>query len=497
MSSDRILRNARLSAIQALVSGAILFLLYRFLVKSLGIEALGIWSLVFALTTVGKVADLGISGGVTRFVARALAQGEEGRAVAHVETAVLTVAVIFLLLGVLLYPLFFLFLGWLTPTHHAEAVRLLPYALLALWIGNVGAVFQAALDGAHQMGRRSLFGMGATMLFFAGALFWVPRAGLLGLAYAQLLQGTVLGIVSRWYLKKELPSLLRLPRRWERSAFREMVGYGSKLQVMGICSMLFDPTTKLLLSRLGDVAAVGYYEMASRMVQQVRGLVVSGSQALVPAVSDLSEREPSRAVAFYTESYRIIFFITVPLMSGLVASTMQISVLWLGADNAVFCISAVLLTVGWAVNSLSGAAFFFGLGSGMLRWNLIGALSMALLNLIGGIAAGVLFGQLGVVVAAAVALCVGGLITIMGYQRDLGASGLALVPRESQDLLATSLLAAAVAALAFIELSSRGARTLALVLPSGLFCALVSGAFWRHPLRPRLRRWVAFPEIAR
>ena len=61
-----------MSLVQVVLVGISLFILYRFLLRSIGIERMGVWSVVLATTSVANVANLGISASVVRFVAKYL-----------------------------------------------------------------------------------------------------------------------------------------------------------------------------------------------------------------------------------------------------------------------------------------------------------------------------------------------------------------------------------------------------------------------------------------
>ena len=74
MSARRLARNSVSSVLQVVVSTIISFALYRFLASHLSISEIGIWSLVLATTASGRLGDLGVGGGVVKFVANDLAQ---------------------------------------------------------------------------------------------------------------------------------------------------------------------------------------------------------------------------------------------------------------------------------------------------------------------------------------------------------------------------------------------------------------------------------------
>jgi O-antigen/teichoic acid export membrane protein len=66
-------RNSLYAVGEVVVSGLSLFLLYKKVVNTLGVEALGVWTLVLATTSLGRFADIGAASGLSRFVASAKA----------------------------------------------------------------------------------------------------------------------------------------------------------------------------------------------------------------------------------------------------------------------------------------------------------------------------------------------------------------------------------------------------------------------------------------
>src|SRR5712692_4660790 len=420
----QIASNAKLAALQIVASAGVLFFLYRFLVRTIGIEAVGIWSVVLATTSVGRLADFGVAGSITRFVARALGQGLTQKAAEYAQTAIITAAVVFCALGLIAYPILHRVLGLIIPVRSLSiATSLLPYALVSFWLANVGAVVQGALDGTHRIDLRSRVVVLASLVYFVSAVLLVLRQGLLGLALAQLLQGALV-LVSSWIvLRRCLPPLPPFPVVWRSAVFKEVIAFGAQLQLISVTILLAEPTTKALLARFGGLSSAGYFEMATRMVQQVRALLINTNQVLVPAFADLQERGRDLVVQLYRDSFRVVSYLAVPLLGGLVALIPLISEWWIGHYEATFVLYATLLAFGWFVNILCAPAYFLGVGTGHMRWNVLGNVATGALNVIGGITLGLLYGGTGVVVAAVVALSAGSLLILVMYHLGQGQGG--------------------------------------------------------------------------
>ncbi len=492
MANRRLLINAGMSVVQILAMSVLLWFLYRFLLRSIGVEMLGVWSLTLAAAVAARAGDLGFSASVVKYVASHLARSDETRAAQVVETAALSAGALTGLISLAAFPLLRWGLAHLLKNESLQAAEnLLPYALGYLCLSSVAGVFQSAFDGCQRMAARSLLVIAGEAVHLALCYWLVPRHGLLGLAYARLTQTAVFLVINWLALKRFLPKLSWLPIRWRLEAFREMMVYGLNAQVVWLVSLLHDPLTKSLLVTFGGTALVGYYEMASRLVSQLRTAIIAANQSLVPVIAGLHEEQPDATNRLYRESYRLLFFFGVPLFALLGAALPVISELWIGHYEKRFVLCAALLVAGWLGNLLSAPAYFVNLGIGELRWNTISHLVLGVLNLILGWTLGKAFGGYGVAAASALALIASGATLIAAYHRKWNVSFAELLPPASFQLLASGILGSLVGAMVYYKL-----RPAIELWPVAGLVALLSGLLiavsaWFHPTRKRLSDWLA------
>ncbi len=209
-------RNIFAIVSQVIVSGAILFILYRYLFYQLGVEQIGIWSLVTSITSISRIGDLGLSGGVVKFVAQALGKNETNRAADVVQTVTLTLGGLLAVLLVIGYPLFALALGYFLPEHGIPiALSILPYTLASLWVMVIVSVFSGGLDGCLRMDIRGLLTGLSYVAYLGFAILLVPKYGLKGVVIAQLIQSSGLMFILWWMLRKQLKVLPLIPWHWK------------------------------------------------------------------------------------------------------------------------------------------------------------------------------------------------------------------------------------------------------------------------------------------
>jgi O-antigen/teichoic acid export membrane protein len=491
MQKRQILINTITLVSQVLVTGGILFFLYRFLINTIGVEQLGIWSVVLASTSVTNIANLGLSSSVVKFVAKYSAQNKNEKVSGVIQTAAISVGVLVGFFLLFVYPFANWLLSLVVPLSGLKAaLSILPYALVSYWIILIAGVFQAGLDGCQRIELRSMIFMAGALLHLIFAFIFVPIYGLMGLAYARVIQ-TVIVLICSWLIAKRIILILpAFPYRWSRNLFREIIGYGINYQVISISYMLWDPTTKALLTKFGDLTMVGFYEMASRMVVQLRAFIVSASQVLVPAIADLEEKNPEKIQSVYLTSYQLIFYLALPLCSLIILCTPVISILWIGHYEGIFITFSILLAIGWFLNTLSVPAYYSGLGSGKLLWNVISYISIGTMNAVLGIFLGMYHGGMGVVIAWVVSLAIGSSIIYLFYHINNDIPLMELIPKTSKMLVVTCIVCILISRIMFNKFDyiinpfvSNGIITFAIFI-------ILLIHLWFHPMRKRLIGWI-------
>lgn len=491
MQKRQVIINAITSIVRVIIIGVVFFILYRFLLNTIGVEQLGIWSLVLATTSVTQIANFGLGGSVIKFVAKYVAREENKRVSGIIQTAAISVGVFVGLTLLICYPIAKLVLRLVIPNESFPlALSILPYAFFALWFMVVTSIFQAGLDGYQRIDLRSTLLMGGAILHLLLCFIFAPKYGLMGVAYARVIQNIAV-LFSSWFLLKRCIPLLPIFRfKWNKSLFKEIIGYGLNYQVISISSMFYDPLTKALLSKFGGLSMVGYYEMASKMIQQLRLLIVSANQVLFPAIANLKEKTPEKIQSVYLTSYQLVFYLALPLFSLIIVCTPLISVLWIGYYENIFVTFGILLAIGWFLNTLGAPAYYANLGIGELRWNVVSYITVTLGNAILGFLLGMLYGGIGVVVAWIVSLAVGGSIIYLSYHIRHKIPLLELMPKASK-LIMIACLVSVISALIIqnkLDHSLNTIETNSVILLS--FLIIVFFPLWFHPMRRRLVGWV-------
>ncbi len=357
-------RNGLLAAAQVVLTSIGYLFAYRVMSSTVGIEVIGSWSLCLAFGSVATLADLGASDGMGRTVAqRAVDPHPEGL------RRVLVTGLAFcglgcLVGGLLCYVVARTLLPQLLsdPSALATTLAVLAPALLVAGLNALGLSCQAVLEGLERYSSRFFAGAAGTVVFVAAILLLVPAAGLLGVVWAYLAQAMVLLAISGtlcWRLTKPAERVAA-DHVTSPSVLRELIRIGLPVRATGLMTVLLDPLTRLAVTYFGGTASAGHYEVAARLVLQLRTVIVAGFQAGLPRLVKLATVDGDRAARVTAQTYRAGLSIAVAAFTMAVLMGPFVYEFVLGYVPPLGMRFFVMLCAGWCVNAVS-APFFFSL----------------------------------------------------------------------------------------------------------------------------------------
>jgi len=364
-------------------------------------------------------------------------------------------------------------------------LQILPYAMISVWVNMTGSVPGSSLEGLQRYDLTSISQVSGTLFYLILTLWLAGKFGLLGLAWAKVTLSLFVVFLNFIFLKRCFPPFSIFPLKWEKRLFREIIGYSINFQVMSLMTMLYDPVTKAILSKFGGLSFVGYYEMAARMITQLRSIIVSANGVIVPVIAEFHEQSPDKINNLFITSYQLMLYLAIPAYSLTIVSIPLISKIWIGHYEPIFVVFGSLLAWGWFLNTLNGPAYFTYLGTGELRWNVISHIATAVLNPVFGIILGLNFGGIGVVVAWVFSLAVGSSIINLSFYLKNSIPLNKLLPKSSIPIAVVCSFGIFSAIIIQSQIDLAENPNLYLKMLIGFF-SMVSVSLWFHPIRRKL-----------
>jgi O-antigen/teichoic acid export membrane protein len=417
-------KNVIFSVIEILTTLALTFINYRILVQYAGISALGVWAAIFAWLSIVRLTDLGMGSALTRYVSALDAKQDIGRIVQLLHTGIISNGLVFLLLALALGGVLGATLPTLVGGEHVEmAADALPWMVAGLLVNSWSGVVMSALMALHVGYRRSMLAIVGGLIQMGLAVVLIPERGITGLAIAQFVQFSLL-TVAGWLTVCVTLGRFELPTQFRWSVFKEMLGFSAKLQFAGAINGLFEPLSKILISKFGGMAMLGLYEAAFRSMFLARNVAVQASTATVPAMTRHVWHEQDLARALYVKTYWNVLRFLGLTITGVVIVSPLTSYFWFGDINWMFISMTAILALGVAASGWCTPAYNIGLATGQLRGNIVATGSSVLLLAVAGMAFGLLGMPLMIVGVATVCMFLSSSLIVRFNERSIGLSRL-------------------------------------------------------------------------
>lgn len=418
MNKSKITFNAISAIVQVVIVGIVYFTLYKFILSQLGIELLGVWSLIVASTSVVSVANFGISSSIVRFVSTYIASKRTDLINKLVFTSLIFILSTYTLLSIIVYFLGTGLLHFIIDDHFISiAITLLPFSLISLIINATSGVFNSAIDGIQKNYIKSYIIIFSSIVLLVLSIWLTPKFGIFGLVYAQIGQAIFVLTLTFIFFIKLFQTPLNIRWNWDSMIFKEIFNYGFKIQIASILEMTLEPISKFLLSKFGGLTMVGYYEMAVRLLVQLRSLITSATQVIIPVVAEAKEINPNNITILYTKVFSIVLYLNILLTTFIVVSAPVISLIWIDHYESIFVNVLILGSLSMFFNISSTPAYFNYMGEGKNNWILIAIFISFSTNIILGYFLGLNFGGIGVVISSSIALVLNAILIISSFHR--------------------------------------------------------------------------------
>lgn len=438
----RITINATSAIIQVAFTAFLYFFLYKYLLNHLGIQQLGVWSLILSFSSIANLANMGLTSGLVKFVADYIAEKQDYKIGRLILTAVISLTILFISISIVIFYGAQYFLHFvIDPKFLTIAFSILPLSLAGLCVNAVAGVFTSVLEGYQKNYLRNFIYIFSGIVMYVATILLTPVFHLKGVAIAQIIQAVFVFLTALILIIRISPFNRFYNWKWSNQSFKELFNYGYKFQVVSICQLLYEPTTKLLLSKFGGLALLGHYEMATRLVNQVRALLVNANQVAIPVIAEtVKTKSKTYLQEFYASMNRIMALFTFPLFTILIILSPLISSLLIGYYEPNFIYAICILTIGYIVNVMSDPAFFSCLGEGHLNIPIISHISMAIINVALGLVLGVLWGGYGIILAWSIATIVGSIVTMYLYHKMIDVSYRQILTKNEWQIIISSTL---------------------------------------------------------
>jgi O-antigen/teichoic acid export membrane protein len=478
----RLRASAILGVVEQLVVGICGFGVYALVLRRLGADDLGVWSLVLTAATIAQYFSYPNGNTLFHFLTLSESRSDRKQSVAIVETAVVIIIAIYGVICLCGYFPFLVLMRHSIPATKLDlASQLLPAVFASIFLTNLASIYLFALGALHKMYLRSILNTLATLLMFVVTYVLFPDDGLLAAAIGLLSQQVFLLIGGAALVKIHLSELRLITPRFHLAEARGLLTLGAPMQLMTLSLMFSEPFTRLALGFIGTLATISYFTIAWRIVLLLRSFVNSTILTLAPAFGSMSDRDSERRERLQQAALDFVFGVMPIVTAAAIGVSPVASEILFGSYQQELMVFTAMIASGFLWEELSLVFYLRSLGEGKLQWSVFGHLVIASTNVVIGGLLGWKIGAIGAVAGVSFAVGLGGLVILLGNQRMFGVSFWKLAtPANLIIALASAAAAAACLAIYFLTRPSLSlwATTALMVLAAG---AILLIPMLRHP----------------
>ena len=349
-------------------------------VRALGAEGFGFWSLISTFAGLSLALDLGLSSSVTKYVAEYRAAGREAEMARTLTLALLAsvaLGLVWLLAAWFLSERFLDFAKVSAATRPAAA-RALAWMGVAFALNLMSLVVSAVITGLQRIDLTSRNLLLVTLLQLALIFAVIVRgSGLEGMSIAATV-AALISLLLSWATLHRIWGGLRLSLAGGSSSGDHDFGrFTLALQMISLGVLVLYQTPKLFFTHYLSLSEVGDFELAWRVAFSAWSLPSLLLPPLLPAAAHLDATgDRVRLLELYRRASRYLFVVAFTLSAGMVALSGPLFTAWLGAGHGSVAQANCAIMGLLGINVLTSAGCLIARGLGRPWWE-VGYLGIA------------------------------------------------------------------------------------------------------------------------
>lgn len=406
-----------------LLSRLIGFFIIPLFVKGLGQELYGIWILSQTILGYFILLDLGISGGIVKFVSESRAINDSD----EIKTIINTSIIFYSIIGLVIFIITFnfseeiLLLFNISVNNKEVAVKILKISGVLALLSWPNIALSSTMDGLLKFLPKNIF-LGISSLLNSCIVLFLVYLGsdLVTIVIVSSFTNLIPWIGNYVVIKKSLESWKFSVDSISFQKIKEIFHFSFWVFVQQLIVLAIYQTDQIIIGVLLPVATITIYSVVTKLffiVRQLNGTFLGVIWPAIFAANKINDLDFIKKMV--TKGCRYISIIVVPISSlGLIISPDFIK-LWMGESYSEYSIWSQLLFFIWLFAPLFGVLGNVMIGIGKIKLiNLIGVISTSF-NLLIGIVLTKHFGIGGVILGTVITYIIGMPIQFPIYLRIL------------------------------------------------------------------------------
>ncbi len=403
-------RNTAFSASVSVIRLVLALVVTPVLLQALGTETYGLWAVIWTFSGTLGVVDLRIGAAATPLVAAATESGQSSRVtrLAHsgfflygtVSSVAIVVAFLISRAPVLT--------TWLPESIQADVSFALPAAVLVFAFTTTTSLLRGVLEGLQRYDITSKITISVSILRAVVLIAIVLIGGRLReLVVAEVVMSAVDFGACALAVRRRVPGF-RFVARPHASSLRELISFGSKLEIGHVAYLVARHFDKLLLTAVLGLEAVAYYDVGAKLASVVKDLPLKLVSATLPVASALNAAGKHEQLwSFYERGTRALAWTGLPIFLWAGVGAGPLLFVWADVRAIEAQLTVWILCAGMFLSVYSGMAKSVAVGIGKPETEMYSSLIAGVLNVVLSVVLLLLLGFAGAPLGTAIAFAAG------------------------------------------------------------------------------------------
>lgn len=405
------IRNVIFGVLRSALVFPVPFVLTPLILRKIGVRGYGTWAVFLTINNMTSLADLGLVGTLSKYVAEYHAQRDYPALSRLLSTGIALFTLLCLSLVFLLWVgsnllVAVLFRG--SSLEPAALVLLFRYFLILVGANILILLFSSVTSGLQRMDLTNVAtAVNVLTAAVLGGFFLIRGWGLAGLLYGYIGAAVLTLLIYIVLVRKLLPQVVLNPLRMDSAEARRIFSFSLRLYLTSAASAIHNQVEKLLLALFVGVSAAGWYDIASDVALKVRGAIALVLAPVLPAAAELNaQRDDRRLEELYYRSHKYLAFVGVPAVCFVATISSRFVRNWIGPNLLMVAPPLSVLVLVNFLNLTTGPGFLIFAGMGRLGAGMRSAMLGIALNVILSLALVYRYGFAGAVVGTSISLVV-------------------------------------------------------------------------------------------
>jgi len=423
--SQKIVKNTFFSIIGTFWMLGVSLLLTPYIIYKIGLEKFGIWAIASSIVGFLGLFNLGTSNTYAKYIAEHHVMADFTK----INQTINTGLVINILLGSCMSVVFFFITPIINffkfdPGYFNETYFVVFVSIVIFIVVFISGIFNSVIQGMQRIDITNKINIFMSILNAIGVIIVLQYGwGLRGLVINSgvvIMIAIIIRIICACYL---FPPLKLSVRFVKLNNFKEMVSFGSKIQVSKIANFINDQVDKILLGHFLGVLMVGYYDIGARLTRSARRILLVMNPAIMPAASELhSIKNKERLFSLYNRASKYLSIITIPLLFFIVTTAPIIISFWMGPGFERSVLALRFLMIGFMINILTGVGTSIARGIGRPHLEMKYELWVAVSNIVLSLILIIKIGFIGALIGTSVSLIIFSIYFMVIFHRQVLAN---------------------------------------------------------------------------